>query len=67
MCKFLLLLTVFRFILRLLPVELTCYASAEEIATTAKPLVEQHFPTGEDQSPIKVYMNNILAFKLLIF
>ncbi|GLJ40143.1 hypothetical protein SUGI_0822690 [Cryptomeria japonica] len=42
-----------RFILRLLPVELTCYASTEEIATAAKPLVEQHFPTGEDQSPIK--------------
>uniref|UniRef100_A0A0C9RX95 TSA: Wollemia nobilis Ref_Wollemi_Transcript_6839_1283 transcribed RNA sequence n=1 Tax=Wollemia nobilis TaxID=56998 RepID=A0A0C9RX95_9CONI len=42
-----------RFILRLLPVELTCYASAEEIAKAAKPLIEQHFPTGEDHSPIK--------------
>ncbi|KAH9315571.1 hypothetical protein KI387_024198, partial [Taxus chinensis] len=42
-----------RFILRLLPVELTCYASAEEITTAVKPLIEHYFPTGEDHSPIK--------------
>ncbi|KAF3794731.1 THUMP domain-containing protein 1 [Nymphaea thermarum] len=33
-----------RFILRLLPVELTCYASEEEISEAIKPLVSQHFP-----------------------
>jgi tRNA acetyltransferase TAN1 len=42
-----------RFILRVLPVELTCYASVEEITRAAKSLIEQHFPSGEDHPPIK--------------
>lgn len=42
-----------RFILRVLPVELTCYASVEEISRTAKSLIEQYFPSGEDHPPIK--------------
>ncbi|KAF9595983.1 hypothetical protein IFM89_006910, partial [Coptis chinensis] len=33
-----------RFILRVLPVELTCYASEEEISRAIKPLIEQYFP-----------------------
>lgn len=42
-----------RFILRLLPVELTCYASPEEITKVAEPLIKQHFPTTEYHPPIK--------------
>ncbi|GAV65037.1 THUMP domain-containing protein [Cephalotus follicularis] len=41
-----------RFILRVLPVEVACYASEEEISRAIKPLVEQHFPV-ETQSPQK--------------
>ncbi|CAI5466282.1 unnamed protein product, partial [Closterium sp. Yama58-4] len=33
-----------RFTLRLLPVETTCYASQEEIASAIKPLIAAHFP-----------------------
>lgn len=42
-----------RFILRVLPVELTCYASVEEITRAAKSLIEQHFPSGEEHPPFK--------------
>eukprot|EP01018_Ginkgo_biloba_P029467 Gb_03238 [translate_table: standard] len=42
-----------RFILRLLPVELTCYASTEEITRAAKPLIELHFPSGEGHAALK--------------
>eukprot|EP00261_Vitis_vinifera_P020831 XP_010651824.1 PREDICTED: uncharacterized protein DDB_G0290803 isoform X2 [Vitis vinifera] len=42
-----------RFILRVLPVEATCYASEEEISIAIKPLVEQYFPV-ETQNPKKV-------------
>ncbi|KAJ9699216.1 hypothetical protein PVL29_008024 [Vitis rotundifolia] len=41
-----------RFILRVLPVEATCYASEEEISIAIKPLVEQYFPV-ETQNPKK--------------
>ncbi|XP_068659824.1 uncharacterized protein [Aristolochia californica] len=41
-----------RFILRVLPVEVTCYASEEEITKAIKPLIAQHFPT-ELQTPHK--------------
>ncbi|XXG53172.1 hypothetical protein AAC387_Pa03g1314 [Persea americana] len=41
-----------RFILRMLPVELTCYASEEEISKAIKPLIAQYFPT-ETQTPQK--------------
>ncbi|KAJ1391274.1 THUMP domain [Sesbania bispinosa] len=41
-----------RFILRILPIEVTCYASKEEISKAIKPLVEQHFPV-ETQNPHK--------------
>ncbi|XP_020275554.1 THUMP domain-containing protein 1 homolog isoform X2 [Asparagus officinalis] len=34
-----------RFILRVLPAEITCYASEEEISKAIKALIEQHFPT----------------------
>ncbi|XP_074585332.1 uncharacterized protein LOC141841110 [Curcuma longa] len=34
-----------RFILRLLPVELTCYASESEISQAIKPLVAENFPS----------------------
>ncbi|KAL1355698.1 hypothetical protein HN51_007691 [Arachis hypogaea] len=41
-----------RFILRILPIEVSCYASKEEISRAIKPLVEQHFPV-ETQNPQK--------------
>ncbi|KAJ0021398.1 hypothetical protein Pint_30978 [Pistacia integerrima] len=43
---------VSRFILRVLPVEVSCYASEEEIQRAIKPLVEQYFPV-ETQNPQK--------------
>ncbi|KAG7022095.1 THUMP domain-containing protein 1-like protein [Cucurbita argyrosperma subsp. argyrosperma] len=41
-----------RFILRVLPVEVACYASVEEISRAIKPLIEKNFPV-ESQSPKK--------------
>ncbi|RDY03983.1 THUMP domain-containing protein 1, partial [Mucuna pruriens] len=41
-----------RFILRILPIEVSCYASKEEISKAIKPLVEQYFPV-ETQNPQK--------------
>ncbi|OMO54470.1 hypothetical protein COLO4_36476 [Corchorus olitorius] len=41
-----------RFILRVLPVELACYASEEEITRAMKPLIEQYFPV-ETENPRK--------------
>ncbi|KAL2347943.1 hypothetical protein Fmac_001943 [Flemingia macrophylla] len=41
-----------RFILRILPIEVSCYASKEEISRAIKPLVEQYFPV-ETQTPQK--------------
>ncbi|KAL9234804.1 hypothetical protein vseg_009630 [Gypsophila vaccaria] len=41
-----------RFLLRVLPVELSCYASEEEISRAIKPLVEQHFPVNAE-TPVK--------------
>ncbi|KAK1430031.1 hypothetical protein QVD17_12492 [Tagetes erecta] len=41
-----------RFILRVLPIELTCYASEEEISRAIKPLITQYFPT-DPQTPYK--------------
>ncbi|KAJ0978903.1 hypothetical protein J5N97_014377 [Dioscorea zingiberensis] len=41
-----------RFILRILPAEVACYASEEEITKAIKPLIEQHFPT-ESPNPQK--------------
>ncbi|KAG2334223.1 hypothetical protein Bca52824_005403 [Brassica carinata] len=37
-------IVTFRFILRLVPVEVSCYPSEEEISRAIKPLVEQYFP-----------------------
>ncbi|XP_022752369.1 THUMP domain-containing protein 1 [Durio zibethinus] len=41
-----------RFILRVLPVEVACYASEEEITIAMKPLIVQYFPV-ETQNPKK--------------
>ncbi|XP_008800257.1 THUMP domain-containing protein 1 homolog isoform X2 [Phoenix dactylifera] len=41
-----------RFILRVLPAEVTCYASEEEIKNAIKPLIEQYFPS-EASTPSK--------------
>ncbi|KAK2425859.1 THUMP domain-containing protein [Trifolium repens] len=41
-----------RFILRILPIEVSCYASKEEISKAIQPLVEQYFPV-ETQNPQK--------------
>ncbi|KAI3795855.1 hypothetical protein L1987_38515 [Smallanthus sonchifolius] len=41
-----------RFILRVLPIELTCYASEEEISRAIKPLIAQYFPM-DPQTPYK--------------
>lgn len=43
-----------RFILRILPIEVACYASVEEITRAIKPLIEKNFPV-ESQNPVKVY------------
>lgn len=42
-----------RFILRILPAEVTCYASEEEISKAIKPLLSEHFPAVA-QTPQKV-------------
>ena len=44
-----------RFLLRVLPVELSCYASEEEISRAMKPLVEQYFPANSE-APVKVFV-----------
>ncbi|PIN13898.1 hypothetical protein CDL12_13480 [Handroanthus impetiginosus] len=44
---------VSRFLLRVLPVEVTCYTSEEEIKRAMKPLVNKYFPE-ETQTPRKV-------------
>lgn len=36
---------VSRFLLRVLPIEVTCYASEDEITKAIKPLISQHFPS----------------------
>ncbi|XP_039054188.1 THUMP domain-containing protein 1 homolog [Hibiscus syriacus] len=41
-----------RFILRVLPIEVACYSSEEEITRAMKPLIEQYFPV-ETQNPRK--------------
>ncbi|KAF3971140.1 hypothetical protein CMV_005244 [Castanea mollissima] len=41
-----------RFILRILPIEVACYASEEEISRAIKPLVAEYFPV-ETQKPQK--------------
>ncbi|XP_024032752.1 THUMP domain-containing protein 1 homolog, partial [Morus notabilis] len=43
---------VSRFILRILPIELACYASEEEISKAIVPIVEQYFPV-ETENPQK--------------
>ncbi|XP_028091665.1 vacuolar protein sorting-associated protein 13-like protein isoform X3 [Camellia sinensis] len=42
-----------RFILRVLPVEVTCYASEDEITRAIQPLISQYFPV-ETQTALKV-------------
>lgn len=41
-----------RFILRVLPIEVTCYASEEEVSRAIKPLIAQYFPV-EAETPYK--------------
>ncbi|KAL0558812.1 hypothetical protein IC582_003394 [Cucumis melo] len=41
-----------RFILRILPIEVACYASVEEITRAIKPLIEKNFPI-ESQNAVK--------------
>ncbi|XP_021832953.1 THUMP domain-containing protein 1 [Prunus avium] len=41
-----------RFILRVLPIEVACYSSEEDISRAIKPLLAQHFPV-ETQNPQK--------------
>eukprot|EP00249_Psilotum_nudum_P010693 c22703_g1_i1 orf=316-1335(-) len=36
-----------RFCLKLLPIEVTCYASADEVRKFAEPCIVRHFPQGE--------------------
>ncbi|CAI9785763.1 unnamed protein product [Fraxinus pennsylvanica] len=43
---------VSRFLLRVLPIEITCYASDEEIRRAIEPVIEQFFPV-ETQNPLK--------------
>lgn len=51
----------FRFILRVLPIEVSCYSSEEEISRAIKPLVEQYFPIETD-NPQKVLRVAFLLF-----
>lgn len=44
-----------RFLLRLLPVEVSCYTSDEEIRRAIKPVIEKYFPI-ETEKPRKVNM-----------
>lgn len=46
--------------LRVLPVEVTCYASEEEITRAIKPLISQYFPV-ETQTAIKVLFANLVS------
>lgn len=46
---------LYRFILRILPIEVACYASEEEISRAIKPLVAEYFPV-ETQNPQKVIL-----------
>lgn len=41
-----------RFLLRVLPVELSCYASEEEISRAIKPVIERYFPVNTE-APVK--------------
>ncbi|KNA22616.1 hypothetical protein SOVF_031070 [Spinacia oleracea] len=41
-----------RFLLRVLPVEVSCYSSEEEISRAIKPLIEQYFPVNSG-TPVK--------------
>lgn len=46
---------VTRFLLRVLPVEVTCYTSDDEIRRAIKPVIEKYFPI-ETEKPHKVDM-----------
>jgi hypothetical protein len=46
-------LFIYRFILRVLPIEVACYASEEEISRAIAPVVEKYFPV-DTQDPQKV-------------
>lgn len=46
--------------LRVLPVEVTCYASEEEITRAIKPLILHYFPV-ETQTAIKVLCGNLVS------
>ncbi|KAJ6409101.1 hypothetical protein OIU84_008736, partial [Salix udensis] len=41
-----------RFIMRVLPIEVACYASEEEISRAITPVVEKYFPV-DTQDPLK--------------
>jgi len=46
-------LFIYRFIIRMLPIEVACYASEEEISRAIAPVVEKYFPV-DTQDPLKV-------------
>lgn len=50
-----------RFILRVLPIEVACYASEEEISRAIKPLVEQYFPEGTENPHKVIWLSSILT------
>ncbi|XP_028796493.1 uncharacterized protein LOC114751864 isoform X2 [Neltuma alba] len=54
-----------RFILRILPIELACYASEEEISKAIKPLLERYFPL-ETQTPQKLQNQFLDLIKLIL-
>lgn len=55
-----------RFILRILPVDIACYASEEEISKAIVPLVEQYFP-AETENPQKVVFFSLYYFFTPLF
>lgn len=56
--------------LRVLPIEMACYASDEEITKAIKPLIAQYFPQ-ETQNPLKVtfipFLSIIISMMFITF
>jgi hypothetical protein len=61
-----LFIVLYRFILRMLPIEVACYTSEEEISRAIKPLVAQYFPV-DTQNPQKVVLLINVAIPYLTF
>jgi hypothetical protein len=52
----------FRYSMRVLPVEVTCYASAAELTKAAEPVMAHHFPTGQDCPSFKACLFHLSIY-----